>query len=412
MGSCRCAPAAESFRNLLTFFFSGLINNFGYVVMLSAADDLLDGKAPTAVVLLCDILPCLIIQSTAAFWMHLFPYWARILFVAITQLSCFQLVAWCDAVWLRLLGVVLASVSSGFGEVTFLALSSYFHKSTVTAWSSGTGGAGVVGSLSYLAFKSWFRLSQQVTLMAIGWVPLIIVICYFFVLQKPATLQTHSAKPPTVEYDALLSEAKAEEGTGVPTLSEAPGAPAALSDAPEPAAGAVPAKLSFVQRLRQMKHLAKFLIPLLLVYFSEYLINQGISPTIKFDGPIPRDDYYRYYATIYQVGVFFSRSSTSLFTIKHVWVPSVLQAANLVFFLFQAIYGFVPWFWVIFLLILWEGLLGGVTYVNVFYQMSLQVAPELREFSLGIGSSASATGITAAAVLGMWVEPWIQSLQK
>ncbi|KAJ4454882.1 putative CLN3 protein [Paratrimastix pyriformis] len=149
-------------------------------------------------------------------------------------------------------------------------------------------------------------------LMAIGWVPLIIVICYFFVLQKPATFQTHS-------------EAKAEEGTGVPTLSEAPGAPAALSDAPEPAAGAVPAKLSFVQRLRQMKHLAKFLIPLLLVYFSEYLINQGISPTIKFDGPIPRDDYYRYYATIYQVGVFFSRSSTSLFTIKHVWVPSVLQ---------------------------------------------------------------------------------------
>jgi len=134
--------------------------------------------------------------------MHWFPYWLRILFVSLTQLLCFQLVAWCESVYLRLLGVVFASTSQGFGEVTFLALSSFFTKNTVSAWSSGTGlvllenaskfclflagAAGVAGSLSYLAFISWFGLTEIETLMAIGWVPMLIIVIYFFLLKKPA----------------------------------------------------------------------------------------------------------------------------------------------------------------------------------------------------------------------------------
>ena len=38
-----------------------------------------------------------------------------------------------------LVGVCCASYGSGLGEMTFLCLTSYYDKSTISAWSSGTG---------------------------------------------------------------------------------------------------------------------------------------------------------------------------------------------------------------------------------------------------------------------------------
>lgn len=38
-----------------------------------------------------------------------------------------------------LLGVCCASYGSGLGEMTFLCLTSYYDRSTIAAWSSGTG---------------------------------------------------------------------------------------------------------------------------------------------------------------------------------------------------------------------------------------------------------------------------------
>ena len=44
-----------------------------------------------------------------------------------------------------LLGVCCASYGSGLGEMTFLCLTSYYDKSVITAWSSGTGTCLFVG---------------------------------------------------------------------------------------------------------------------------------------------------------------------------------------------------------------------------------------------------------------------------
>ena len=43
------------------------------------------------------------------------------------------------SVALVVLGVVCASIGSGFGELTFLSYTAHFHKSTVSGWASGTG---------------------------------------------------------------------------------------------------------------------------------------------------------------------------------------------------------------------------------------------------------------------------------
>jgi len=64
----------------------------------------------------------------------------------------------------RLIGVMMASLSSGLGELTFLMLSSFYPLKMVSAWSSGTGGAGLLGALLFLALTSWIGLSIPRTL--------------------------------------------------------------------------------------------------------------------------------------------------------------------------------------------------------------------------------------------------------
>jgi hypothetical protein len=52
-------------------------------------------------------------------------------------------------VWVKLLGVALNDFGSGLGEASVLGLSQFYpdSRTLLTAWSSGTGMAGVVGYL-------------------------------------------------------------------------------------------------------------------------------------------------------------------------------------------------------------------------------------------------------------------------
>ena len=51
----------------------GWVNNFGYCVMLSAAKDLLNGRAPTSVVLFCDVMPTVIVKLLAPLFLYRIP---------------------------------------------------------------------------------------------------------------------------------------------------------------------------------------------------------------------------------------------------------------------------------------------------------------------------------------------------
>jgi battenin len=52
---------------------------------------------------------------------------------------------------MSLFGVVFAAISSGLGDICYLALASHYHRDTITSWSSGTGGSGIFASLAYAA---------------------------------------------------------------------------------------------------------------------------------------------------------------------------------------------------------------------------------------------------------------------
>lgn len=150
------------------------------------------------------------------------------------------------------------------------------------------------------------------------------------------------------------------------------------------------------------------MLPLLLVYIAEYTINQGVAPTLLFpleDSPL-KDfrEFYPTYNAIYQLGVFISRSSTPFIRIHHLYTPSILQVLNLAILTCQSLLMFLPNVWVVFIVIFWEGLLGGLVYVNTFAEISDNVSVEDREFSLSATTVSDSGGICIAALISMVFE--------
>lgn len=151
------------------------------------------------------------------------------------------------------------------------------------------------------------------------------------------------------------------------------------------------------------------MLPLLLVYIAEYTINQGVAPTLLYpleDMPFANyRDAYPMYGTVYQIGVFISRSSTPFIRVHHLYLPSILQIVNLALLTAHAMFNFIPSIWIIFAIIFWEGILGGLVYVNTFAEITDQYQGEEREFSLGATTVSDSAGICIAGLIALALEP-------
>jgi battenin len=172
----------------------------------------------------------------------------------------------------------------------------------------------------------------------------------------------------------------------------------------------------FASNLRRAQSLFfPYMLPLLLVYVAEYTINQGVAPTLLF--PLESSPFtelrafYPMYGFLYQLGVFISRTSVAFVRTRHLYLPSFLQVANLVLLTLHALFFFIPSVYLVFIVIFWEGLLGGAVYVNTFAEIMETVPTVDREFSLGATSVSDSAGICLAGFVGMSIEPWLCTYQ-
>lgn len=164
----------------------------------------------------------------------------------------------------------------------------------------------------------------------------------------------------------------------------------------------LPPLKNFSEKIFYIKTLVHFMLPLGLVYFFEYFINQGLFEMVYFPEIfIDHDEQYQWYQVTYQIGVFISRSSVNIVHIKNIWIMAVLQGINVIFFSFESIYMFTPSIWIIFALIIFEGLLGGGAYVNTFYRMSKEIPANRREYAMSVVTLSDSIGITLAGFLAM-----------
>ena len=166
----------------------GLINNVLYVIILSAALDLVGPTVPKGVVLLCDVIPSFFMKLCAPYFIHIIPYPLRIILMSILSAVGMLLIAltppYTDGgtIATKMAGVVLASASSGIGELSFLALTHFYGKFSLAAWGSGTGGAGLIGAGAYAVATTSIGLSSKDTLFASAFLPIVMLTSFFVIL--------------------------------------------------------------------------------------------------------------------------------------------------------------------------------------------------------------------------------------
>lgn len=83
---------------------------------------------------------------------------------------------------IKMCGVMLASLSSGGGELSFLGLTHYYGHFALAAWGSGTGGAGLVGAGAYALATNTLHISPRTSLLFFSFLPLIMLVSFYLVL--------------------------------------------------------------------------------------------------------------------------------------------------------------------------------------------------------------------------------------
>ncbi|KAJ3440729.1 battenin [Anaeramoeba flamelloides] len=475
----------STMKIVVSFFFFGLLNNLVYVIFLSAAEDLITEDLPKSIVLSCDVIPTVLIKITAPWYMSKIPYSIRVVMVVLfASLGCL-VAGFTKTTIIKLIGVVCASISCGLGEITFLAMCA-FYPNSVASWSSGTGFAGVLGSVLYLALRSFLGLSEKYSLLLCSFLPLTMLVSYFFILDRSKiktskqemvnswveTTNEHNNihKPrmtknkllPNEKYN-LLSDSEIslsdqgsssenkkkkfsvlqnqkeltektkqeqkqeqshiysnsngndngkeifkENGTqeeSNPQTNENKN----LIDQPRKK---TIEEMKFSEKINLVRPLLVYMVSLLLVYYSEYTIIIGIAPVFKWKSKlIKREDFYKIFQVIYQIGVCVSRSSIQFVKIKKVWIMAILQFFLLIFLF---LVGWLMFFnyWIVFAIYSFVGLLGGATYVNAFYFIKKNTDPYYKEFSLGVASVSDSMGITISSFTSIFIETWLYKNQK
>ncbi|KAG8875582.1 battenin CLN3 protein [Tulasnella sp. 331] len=398
----------------ISFFIFGLINNILYVVILSAALDLVPPSTPKGLIAFCNIFPALV---------------AKIGVLGMTVVAGF------DSLGMRLLGICLASFSSdshmwfhsppGLGELTFLQLSTTYPIAlaghSVGYFASGTGGAGVGGAGFWWEVRS-LGVKKGVALS--GVLPFVIPLTYFFLLPAPSKFA--GARSSSAAYAAIpTADPTVEEDEGEETdvgseqLADTDsGATATAKERP------LVIMLTFADKIKLL----------------EYTINQGIAPTLIYPVPDASQhwlighiihslrDYYPLWQLVYQTFVFFSRSSISIgvpsLPTRLLWAPAIVQAGVLLTLVLESAIGIFPeesnptlTFLLVFTLIAVEGVCGGLAYVNVFYRVGQENHPsegddayelekkkQEREFKIGSIGFADSLGILLASLIAMPTE--------
>jgi battenin len=395
------------------------------VLLIACAKSISDGG--TGLIFLSNSLPSLLVKLSAPYWFDRVSYRARIMAASALMAIAFMFVAMFSSshhsnfgMAMQLIGCAFASVQCGLGESSLLALAGKCDagrekKACLTAFSSGTGLAGIFGFLWKFVWNDVLGLSLSSTLFLANSLALLYGGVYYKCLWginvgTVAPIQSGDSTDDQSNYaksnGEIIPTVPTNQDTGDLDYQEVLSTEEGI---PQPPASTLTRieDMSTTQRLRAVLALWPYMIPLYVVYFAEYALQAGTWTAIGFpvDDEDARDRFYEYSNWTYQAGVFISRSSGTLFTapLSILWLMPALQIGNVAFFWWVAKYQvfynnllLIPAFYV--------GLLGGAVYINGYTRISADIPIEHREFALSSTSVAEGLGIVSADVVGLFLQ--------
>ncbi|KAI6242538.1 Battenin [Aphelenchoides fujianensis] len=390
-----------------------MANSFAFIVMLAAANDLMRrpssggaanstasceaaspaaqcAEQPLGAVVLANVLPAAAVKLLVPFALHRLPFAALLVGVCAAQAASYLLVAFSASIPWSLAGVGFAALSSGLGDV-----------SIISAWSSGTGASGLLGSLAYAALTEprLGGVTPQRALLSMLVVPALLFCTYFGMLTPAPTVYAPSLRRPRTWLVPRLEGEK----TALPPSSSA--ARIVADDAAEQPDGKwAPAELTAAGRLRAIVPLLPYVLPLTAVYLLDYSVQQGMATFLVFDcrrgfGLSPAAAY-RWIQAAYCCRAFVARSGAHLLRLPAVFLAlfPLYELLNAAFFFAEATRHFLPHIGVVFALVFVEGAVGGASYANTYFRIHTEVPPGRREFSLAIATLSDVVGIALAGV--------------
>ena len=339
------------------FWLLGLFNNLLFILILSSSESLY--KNHISIVSLCAILPGFICKISTPFWIKydFLKYNYRIYLVVVSYLLSYIFVSLLHEKNFMIIGIILSSLASALGETIFIPIAGIISNNSLSYWSSGSGFAGLIGSGYYLLMTKVFKLNYQNTLLCVCWIPFIIF--YFF--KKIDCCHIDIAN---LDY-------------------------------------------TVVSKNDLKKWVMNFIIPLSSVYFFEYFINLSILPNVCVISNNNVKNTYPIYIFFYQLGVLVSRSSKIIFKNLHLsktYIFSLLQLINLVILLLETQYHFLPNIYILYFIIFYEGILGGICYVLTFNNISKNVSEDKIELCCTYTIIGDIFGQTSASLISIFME--------
>ena len=384
----------------VAFFLMGTLNNLTFVVNAAGASELLPGQV--ALVYIINSSPELLVKGTAPLWWHWSSYGSKIAFAGFCFATNLVLVSsgLQLAASIQLVGVALSNIGGGLGEATMLAYSQLASDpaTCISAWSSGTGAAGVLGYLI-----SMFVLPQ---LGPPGRLVLATVIVASFLGVFFGMLHAERNKAAPYGQGARLLSSEHEHGS-VEGGADSSGGWCSQTDA---VGGSSPP--SDPQARSVLGLVIKYVLPLVLIYWAEYAMQSGAWTAFALPAAALASDHARTRAyqalnLAYQAGVLTSRSSGKLCTLSlsTLWLLAVLQCVLLALFIADGAAQqwtgaslSAPAFLV--------GLLGGTSYVQTC--LAIDRAKDLnrrsRELALAAISVGAPIGIVLADFTGLVIQ--------
>lgn len=150
--------AKEKPVTILAFYIFGFLIYAIYSLIISGAQDILAGTlVPTSAVLVANVGPYFVITVVAPYFIQKIAYFPRVLAICFLEATGLIMVATAKRVGVRLLGVSLSSFGFGLGELSFIAMTSFYHDTAVSAFSAGTGTGISLAPLYYTGIFSVYK---------------------------------------------------------------------------------------------------------------------------------------------------------------------------------------------------------------------------------------------------------------